>query len=41
VKNITDDVKYLARICLIVKKETNRKIALAIIYDKLLLEIAV
>jgi predicted transcriptional regulator len=41
VKNITDDVKYLAQIGLIVKKETNRKTTPVIPYDKLLLEIAV
>jgi len=41
VKNITDDVKYLAQIGLVVKKETNRKTAPVIAYDKLLLEIAV
>ena len=41
VKNITDDVKYLAQIGLVVKKETNRKTTPVIAYDKLLLEIAV
>lgn len=41
VKNITDDVKYLVQIGLVGKKETNRKIAPVIMYDKLMLEIAV
>ncbi len=41
VKNITDDVKYLVQIGLVEKKETNRKIAPVIMYDKLMLEIAV
>jgi predicted transcriptional regulator len=41
VKNITDDVKYLAQIGLVVKIGTNRKTAPVIAYDKLLLEIAV
>ena len=41
VKNITDDVKYLVQIGLVEKKETNRKIAPVIMYDTLMLEIAV
>jgi predicted transcriptional regulator len=41
IKNITDDVTYLAQIGLVVKKAANRKTAPVIAYDKLLLEIAV
>jgi len=41
VKNVADDVKYLEQIGLIEKKETNKKIAPVIKYDKIELEIAV
>lgn len=41
VKNIADDVKYLDQIGLIEIKETGRKTAPCISYDKIALEIAV
>src|SRR4030067_3329517 len=40
-KNITHDVKYLVQIGLVEKKKANRKIAPVIMYDTLMLEIAV
>ncbi len=41
VKNIADDVKYLERIGLIEKKETDNKTAPVTKYDRIALEIAV
>lgn len=41
VKNIADDVKYLERIGLIEKKETDNKTAPVTKYDRIVLEIAV
>jgi len=41
VKNIADDLDYLEQIGLVQKKETDRKTAPVINYDKLMLEIAV
>jgi len=41
VKNVADDVKYLERIGLIEKKETDNKTAPVTKYDKIALEIAV
>ena len=39
--NVADDVKYLAQIGLIEKKETRSRIAPVVTYEKLMLEIAV
>ena len=41
IKNVTEDVKYLAQIGLIEKKKAKREITPSIEYDKILLEIAV
>jgi len=41
VKNVADDVKYLAQIGLIEKKQTKSRIAPVVTYEKLMLEIAV
>jgi len=41
VKNVADDVKYLAQIGLIEKKGTKSRIAPVVTYEKLMLEIAV
>jgi predicted transcriptional regulator len=41
VKNVADDLKYLEQIGLIEKKETNKKTAPVINYDRIALEIAV
>ena len=41
VKNVADDVKYLAQIGLIEKKETKSRTAPVVTYEKLMLEISV
>jgi len=41
IKNVAEDVKYLAQIGLIEKKKAKREISPSIGYDKILLEIAV
>lgn len=41
VKNVAEDVKYLEQIGLIEKKETDRKTAPVVWYDRIALEIAV
>jgi predicted transcriptional regulator len=40
-KNVSDDVKYLERVGLIEKKETGKKTAPVVTYDKLMFEMAV
>lgn len=40
-KNVSDDVKYLERVGLIEKKETGKKTAPVVTYDKLSFEMAV
>jgi predicted transcriptional regulator len=41
VKNVADDVKYLEQVGLIDKKETAKRTALTVTYDKLSFEMAV
>lgn len=41
IKNVSDDVKYLAQVGLIEVKESGKKILALVNYDKILLEIAV
>ena len=41
IKNVSDDVKYLAQVGLIEVKESGKKISALVNYDKILLEIAV
>jgi predicted transcriptional regulator len=41
IKNVSDDVKYLAQVGLIEVKNSGRKISALVNYDKILLEIAV
>ena len=41
VKNVMDDVKYLEQVGLIEKKETAKRTALSVTYDKLTFEMAV
>jgi predicted transcriptional regulator len=41
IKNVSDDLKYLAQIGLVERKETEKEISPTIDYDKILLEIAV
>jgi len=41
IKNISDDVKYLAQVGLIELKDSGKKISALVNYDKILLEIAV
>lgn len=41
IKNVSDDVKYLAQVGLIELKDSGKKISALVNYDKILLEIAV
>lgn len=41
IKNVSDDVKYLGQMGLVVKKETARKTTPVIDYDRIALEIAI
>lgn len=41
IKNVSDDVKYLAQIGLVERKETDKEVSPFVKYDKILLEITV
>lgn len=41
IKNVSEDVKYLAQVGLLELKEADRKVSARVNYDKILLEIAV
>lgn len=41
IKNVSDDVKYLAQVGLVEVKDSGRKVSALVNYDKILLEIAV
>ncbi len=41
IKNVTDDVRYLAQVGLIDLQEGDKKVSASVSYDKILLEIAV
>jgi len=41
IKNVSDDVKYLAQVGLIDLREAEKKVSARVSYDKILLEIAV
>jgi predicted transcriptional regulator len=41
IKNVSDDVRYLAQVGLVDLRESEKKVSARVSYDKILLEIAV